>query len=101
MPFGILPKNIVLALSQTQFENMLRLMSFSFQEPGHRRWQLCIDKEPHTVGFLDCLEDGVIYLGSSKLEAGPNVLRFEKRIVLQDFRFGHAGAEQIKHVFDP
>ena len=55
MSFGIFPNNSVFALSQAQVENMLRVMSFGFQEPGHRGGQLCIDKEPHTVGFLDRL----------------------------------------------
>ena len=101
MPFGILPKNIVLALSQAQVEDMLSLVSFGFQKLGHRRRQLCIDKEPHTVGFLDRLQDGVIDLRSGKLQTGPDVLGFEEWIILKNFRIGHAGPKQFEHIIDP
>ena len=35
------------------------------------------------------------------MQTGPDVLRFEEWIILEDFRFGHAGTEQIEHIFDP
>ncbi len=80
---------------------MLGLMSLVLQKTGHRRRQLGIDKEPHTVGFLACLQDGVIDLRGGKLQTGPDVLRLEEWIILEDFRLDHAGPKQIEHIFDP
>src|ERR1700683_4558376 len=43
----------------------------------------------------------MIDLSGGKLQTGPEVLRFEEWIILKDFRLGHAGAEQVEHIFDP
>lgn len=93
MLHGIFPEDIILALSQSQIQNMLGLMSLDLQKAGECCRQLCVDQEPHTVGSLSRLEDGVINLRGGKLQTGPDVLGLEERIIGEYFLLSCTGAE--------
>jgi hypothetical protein len=94
----ILPDRIVLALTQTDFQDVFGLMSRVSKPPSQRSGQLRVNEKAHRLG-VD--EHRVIDLLCGELETSTNVFQFKKFVIFQNSSFGDSRSQQIEHILYP
>ena len=93
-----MPNGIVFALAQTNFQDMLGLMSFVLKPSSQSNRQLRINQKAHRLGVG---EHGIVDLLRGEFKTGTNIFGFEKLVVFQNLSLWNSCSQQIKHIFHP